>query len=79
MVNNVGKTTEILDTRLGATNSFTSNESITTISGELGTGYLLFDSQGTLGVISSFSDENNFIVTTYALSLDIQKILSLDY
>lgn len=79
MVNNVGRTTQTLDTHLGTTNQFSSKDDITIFSGELGTGFLLFDSYGTLGVISSFTDENNFIVTTYALSIDIQKILSESY
>lgn len=79
MVNNVGKTTQVLSTKLGATTSFTSNDNITLITGELGTGLLLFDSAGTLGVISNFENETNFVVTTYALSIDIQNILNLSY
>ena len=79
MVNNVGKTTQVLDTNLGGTVSFTSKDDITLLTGELGTGLLVFDSAGTLGAISSFTDENNFIVTTYALSIDINKILNEDY
>lgn len=79
MVNNVGKTTQILSNELGRTTSFDTNENITIITGELGTGFLLFDSKGTLGVISSYVNENEFIVTTYALSIDINAILSLSY
>ena len=79
MVNNVGKTTQTLSTNLGDTNSFTSIESITLITGEVGKGLLLFDPDGTLGVVSDYTDETNFIVTTYALSIDINSILSLSY
>ncbi len=79
MVNNVGKTTQILSTNLGGTTQFTSKNDITLLTGEIGTGLLVFDSSGTLGAVSNFTDENNFTVTTYALSIDIQSILSLSY
>lgn len=79
MVNNVGKTTQVLSTNLGETNSFTSSESITILTGEIGKGLLLFDPAGTLGVISDYTSESNFTVTTYALSIDIQSILNLSY
>lgn len=79
MVNNVGKTTRILNTNLGSTNTFESDNSITIIAGELGLGCLLFDEEGTLGVISNYTDNTNFIVTTYALSIDIPTILSISY
>lgn len=79
MVNNIGKTTQTLSTNLGETTSFTSQDSITILTGELGVGFLMFDSAGTLGVISTFNSENDFIVTTYALSIDISTILSLNY
>lgn len=79
MVNNVGKTTQILSTNLGETTSFTSKENITLLTGDLGLGLLVFDLSGTLGVVSTFTDENNFIVTTLAVSIDIQTILNMNY
>ena len=79
MVNNVGKTTQTLSTNLGEPTSFTSTETITLLTGEVGKGLLLFDPIGTLGVISDYTDETDFTVTTYALSIDIQTILSLSY
>ena len=79
MVNNIGKTNKTLNTNLGEKTSFTNAEDIVLITGELGLGLLVFDSAGTLGAISEFTDENNFIVTTYALSIDISTILSLNY
>ena len=79
MVNNVGRTSQTLDTGLGRTTTFESSSSITLLTGELGTGCLIFDSAGTLGVISTFTSENNFIVTTYALSIDVSTILSASY
>lgn len=79
MVNHIGKTTKVLSTSLGDMNSFTSTDSITIIAGEVGLGMLLFDPVGTLGVISSYTNSTEFIVTTYALSIDIQTILSAEY
>ena len=79
MVNNIGKTNKTLSTNLGEKTSFTNKEDVTLITGEIGLGLLIFDSVGTLGAISEFTDENNFIVTTYALSIDISTILSLNY
>lgn len=79
MVNNVGKTTQILNTNLGETTPFTTSENITILTGEIGKGLLLFDNAGTLGVISDYTNDTNFIVTTYALSIDIQTILNLSY
>lgn len=79
MVNNVGKTNKTLSTNLGEATTFTSKEDVTLLVGELGMGLLVFDSSGTLGAISEFTDENNFKVTTYALSIDISTILNLNY
>ena len=79
MVNNVGKTTPPLNTNLEETTPFTTSENITSLTGEIGKGLLLFDNAGTLGVISDYTNDTNFIVTTYALSIDIQTILNLSY
>ena len=80
MVNNIGKTTKTLNTTLGEPNVFTPSDDLTIISGEVGTGFLLFDSDGTVGVITSYIDEeSNFVVKTYAISIDIPTILSLSY
>lgn len=79
MVNNVARTNKTLNTTLGSTTSFTSEDTITILTGEVGVGLLIFDSSGTLGVISALTDTQNFTVTTYALSIDIQSILNLSY
>lgn len=79
MVNNVGKTTQSLSIQLGEATPFNSIESITLLTGEIGKGLLLFDPVGTLGVISDFTNETNFTVTTYALSININSILSESY
>lgn len=80
MVNNIAKTTKILNTNLGQTTSFTPSDNLTIMTGELGLGLLIFDLAGTIGVISTFTDvQSNFTVTTYALSIDISTILGLSY
>lgn len=79
MVNNIGKTTQKLSVELGRTTEFTSSEDINIIAGEIGVGFLLFDSDGTIGVISEIKEDHTLVVTTYALSIDIETILSLTY
>ena len=79
MVNNVGTTTQVLSTDLGTQNLFATSDDITIIAGELGVGFLVFDSAGTLAVITSYTTDANFMATTYALSMDVESILSLDY
>ena len=79
MVNNVGTTIQTLSTELGRTTQFTTSDDITVIAGTIGKGFLVFDSAGTLGVITTYTSETNFIVTTHALSIDINAILSLEY
>ena len=79
MVNNVGITTETLSIELGRTTEFNTSDNITVIAGTIGKGFLLFDSAGTLGVITTYTSETDFIVTTHALSIDINAILSLEY
>ena len=42
-------------------------------------GLLIFDEAGTLAVIDSFTDGTTFTVRTYAKSINIEYILSLNY
>ena len=80
MVNNIGRTTKTLNVNLGNTTSFTPSDNLTIITGTVGVGFLIFDSDGTLGVITTYTDsQSNFVVTTYALSIDVQTILGLSY
>lgn len=79
MVNHVGKTNVILSKNLGQTTQFSSSDDITLIAGDLNVGALVFDPDGTVGVVTTFMSGNDFIVTTHALSIDIQAILSLEY
>ena len=80
MVNNIAKTTKVLNTNLGQTTSFTPSDNLTIMTGSIGEGLLIFDSAGTVGVVSTFTDaQSNFVVTTYALSINVPSILSLSY
>lgn len=81
MVNNIGVTiNKKLNTTLGGvTTPALVSTDINMKTGELGKGCLIFDSDGTIGIISDYSNQNNFTVTTYAISIDIESILGLSY
>lgn len=88
MANNVGITTENLPRTIGQTMDFdTTGEwnSITMISGQLDLGAIIFDENGTMGVCSNFTrDENNnpiYTIRTMTLDtqIDIQAILGKSY
>lgn len=88
MSNNIGITTENLPRVIGQTMDFdTTGEwnSITMISGQLDLGAIIFDENGTMGVCSNFSrdDNNNPIytirTTTLDTQIDIQTILGKSY
>ena len=88
MSNNIGITTEILPRVIGQTIDFdTTGEwnSITMISGQLDLGAIIFDNDGTMGVCSDFTrDENNNPIytiktTTINTQIDIQTILGKSY
>lgn len=88
MSNNIGITTESLPRVIGQTIDFdTTGEwnSITMISGQLDLGAIIFDENGTMGVCSNFSrdDNNNPIytirTTTLDTQIDIQTILGKSY
>lgn len=88
MANNVGITTENLPRTIGQTMDFdTTGEwnSITMISGQLDLGAIIFDENGTMGVCSNFTrDENNnpiYTIRTMTLDtqIDVQAILGKSY
>lgn len=88
MSNNIGITTESLPRVIGQTIDFdTTGEwnSITMISGQLDLGAIIFDENGTMGVCSNFTrdDNNNPIytirTTTIDTQIDIQSILGKSY
>ena len=88
MSNNIVITTETLPRTIGQTVEFdTTGEwnSITMISGQLDLGAIIFDEDGTTGVCSEFTrDENNNPIytvrtTTLNTQIDIQAILGKSY
>lgn len=88
MANNIGITTETLPRTIGQTVDFdTTGEwnSITMFSGQLDLGAIIFDEDGTMGVCSNFTrDENNNPIytvrtTTLDTQIDIQTILGKSY
>lgn len=88
MSNNIGITSETLPRVIGQTMDFdTTGEwnSITMISGQLDLGAIIFDENGTMGVCSSFTrDENNnpiYTIRTMTLDtqIDVQAILGKSY
>lgn len=88
MSNNIGITTESLPRTIGQTMDFdTTGEwsSITMFSGQLDLGAIIFDENGTMGVCSGFTrDENNnpiYTIRTMTLDtqIDVQAILEKSY
>lgn len=62
MVNNIGYTTKTLSKVIGEINIFSTVEdlnSIGTISGNLGLGYIIFDADGTMAVCTNVRIEEN--------------------
>lgn len=88
MSNNIGITTESLPRTIGQTMDFdTTGEwsSITMFAGQLDLGAIIFDENGTMGVCSDFTrDENNnpiYTIRTMTLDtqIDVQTILGKSY
>lgn len=88
MVNNLGTTEQELPTVIGNTIEFGTEPSVSTIgiiSGELGVGFILFDTAGTFSICTSIrtDEENNpiYVFTTKSLSSEsyIKQLLSNSY
>lgn len=88
MVNSIGVTTTKLPRIIGQTIDLDTNEewnSVTMISGQFDLGSIIFDEDGTMGICSSFTtDENNnpiYTVRTCTLDtqIDVQAILGKRY
>lgn len=88
MANNIGVTSKTLPRIIGNTVDFDTTDewsSITMITGELDLGAIVFDSDGTMGVCSQFTrnDEQNPIYTIKTMTLntqiDIEAILGKSY
>ena len=88
MANNVGTTSVKLSRTIGQTTEFdTADEwsSITMITGDMDLGAIIYDGDGTMGVCTGFSrnEEQNpiYVITTMSLNteIDVQAILSQSY
>ena len=88
MVNNIGTTTETLSRTIGNTISVTdplNTNKISMITGQLDIGVILTDSNGTIGIVISYTtDTNNKLVYTIRTAsinteIDVQEILSESY
>ncbi len=88
MANNIGVTSQKLPRVIGETMEFDTTselESITLITGEMDLGCMVFDEDGTIGVCTGFTrdEEQNPIYTIETKSLnteiDIQNILNQSY
>lgn len=75
MVNNVGTTEIALSTTIGGITNVLQAD-ITVISGELEQGFLLFGSNGAVGVITEFTDADDFVLKTYATSDVVKSAIS---
>lgn len=75
MVNNVGTTEIALSTTIGGITNVLQAD-ITVISGELEQGFLLFGSNGAIGVITEFTDADDFVLKTYATSDVVKSAIS---
>lgn len=86
MKNNIGITSEVLPKTLGETQAFNINlNNITVTSGELGLGFILFDTDGTMGVCSQIvtdSDGNptyTFVISALSAQTIIRALLDQSY
>lgn len=88
MANNIGTTTSTLSRTIGGTTVITdplNTSGITIISGQLGVGAMIFDSNGTMGVCTAFelnqSQTYDYTFRTSSLNteIDIQTMLGQSY
>ena len=85
MANNIGTVGTLLSRTIGATTSITDGTLITAVSGFADIGFIGFDSNGTMGVCTSFTrdlqDNPTYVFRTCSLNteIDIQSILAQSY
>lgn len=85
MANNIGTVSTTLPRTIGNTISITDASRITAVSGYVDTGFIAFDSDGTMGVCTSFTRDQGgnptYIFRTCSLNteIDIYNILSQSY
>ncbi len=85
MANNIGVTSTILARTIGDITTITNASTITAISGYVDVGFMVFDNNGTMGICTSFTrdqeDNPNYVFRTCSLNteIDIQSILLQSY
>ena len=85
MANNIGVTSTILARTIGDITTITNASTITAISGYVDVGFMVFDNDGTMGICTSFTrdqeDNPNYVFRTCSLNteIDIQSILLQSY
>jgi len=85
MANNIGTVSTTLSRTIGQTTTITNAAAITAVSGFADVGFIAFDNDGTMGVCTSFTrdqqDNPSYVFRTCSLNteIDIQSILGQSY
>lgn len=85
MANNIGTISTLLPRVIGETVTVTNGNLITAVSGYADTGFIAFDNDGTMGVCTSFTRDQNdepvYVFRTCSLNteIDVQSILGQSY
>lgn len=85
MVNNIGTISTTLSRTIGDTTTITDGSAITSIAGFTDVGFIGFDNDGTMGICTSFTrDENDNPIYTFRTcslntEIDVQSILGESY
>lgn len=85
MSNNIGVTSTTLSRTIGTTTTINGAGTITALSGYIDVGFMVFDDDGTMGICTSFTrDDNDQPVYTFRTcslntEIDVQNILSQSY
>lgn len=85
MTNNIGTTSATLSRTIGNTTTITDALTVNAVSGFVDVGFIVFDTNGTMGVCTSFTrDEHDnpiYVFRTCSLNteIDIQSVLNEEY
>ena len=85
MSNNIGITSTTLSRTIGNNTTINGASTITTLSGYVDIGFMVFDNDGTMGICTSFTRDQNdqpvYVFRTCSLNteIDIQNILGQSY
>lgn len=85
MANNIGTVSTTLSRTIGQTTTITDGTAITAVSGFADVGFIAFDNDGTMGVCTSFTrdqqDNPIYVFRTCSLNteIDIQSMLGQSY